>query len=52
MDEGVEQMQKTGEANPFVGLASLYEADPERRPLHLKEIMARAEELAAEREDL
>ncbi len=37
---------------PFVGLASLYEADPERRPLHLKEIMARAEELAAEREDL
>ena len=36
---------------PFVGLASLYEADPERRPLHLKEIVARAKELADERED-
>ena len=39
------------ELTPFVGLASLYEADPERRPLHLKEIVARAKELADERED-
>ena len=36
---------------PFVGLASLYEADPERRPFHLAEILARAEELADNRED-
>ena len=39
------------ELTPFVGLASLYEADSEHRPLHLREIVARAEELANERED-
>ena len=39
------------ELTPFVGLASLYEADPERRSLHLEEIVARAKELADERED-
>ena len=42
---------KPDRLTPFVGLASLYEADPERRPLHLEEIVARAEELADERED-
>ncbi|MDP9485201.1 MAG: hypothetical protein M3Q49_05300 [Actinomycetota bacterium] len=35
----------------FVGLASLYEADPDRRPFHLAKIVARAQELADERED-
>ena len=39
------------ELTPFVGLASLHEADPERRPFRLKEIVARAEELADEREE-
>ena len=39
------------ELTPFVGLASLYQADPERRPLHLEEIVARAKELADERKD-
>ena len=42
---------RSDELTPFVGLASLYEADPERRPFHLKEIVARAEELADEREE-
>ena len=39
------------ELTPFVGLASLYEADPEHRPFHLEEILARAEELTSKRED-
>ena len=40
------------ELTTFVGLASLYEADPERRPLHLEEIVARAKGLADERKDV
>ena len=39
------------ELTPFVGLASPCEADPERRPFHLGEIVERAKELADERED-
>ncbi|QIN80497.1 hypothetical protein GBA65_20470 [Rubrobacter marinus] len=42
---------RPAELTPFVGLASLYEADPERRPFHDEEILARAEELARKREE-